>query len=113
LRRPAAAYQRAAVKRRHRRKPAVLAVLLAGARAAGRLSRLRRQPAETDRASVHREGLYEAAVLAVAPRCDQDRDPLSGFGHAALVARAIEMDSGPLIDMFRHYYPERFPSLWQ
>jgi hypothetical protein len=22
-------------------------------------------------------------------------------------------DSGPLIDLFRHYYPERFPSLWQ
>lgn len=22
-------------------------------------------------------------------------------------------DSGPLIDMFRHYYPERFPSLWE
>jgi hypothetical protein len=22
-------------------------------------------------------------------------------------------DSGPLIDIFRHYYPERFPSLWQ
>jgi hypothetical protein len=21
-------------------------------------------------------------------------------------------DSGPLIDLFRHYYPERFPSLW-
>jgi len=23
------------------------------------------------------------------------------------------LDSGPLIIMFRHYYPERFPSLWQ
>lgn len=22
-------------------------------------------------------------------------------------------DSGPLIDIFRHYYPERFPSLWE
>ena len=22
-------------------------------------------------------------------------------------------DSGPLIDLFRHYYRERFPSLWQ
>ncbi len=22
-------------------------------------------------------------------------------------------DSGPLINMFRHYYPERFPSLWE
>jgi hypothetical protein len=22
-------------------------------------------------------------------------------------------DSGPLIDLFRHYYPERFPSLWE
>ncbi len=22
-------------------------------------------------------------------------------------------DSGPFIDLFRHYYPERFPSLWQ
>jgi hypothetical protein len=22
-------------------------------------------------------------------------------------------DSGPLIVLFRHYYPERFPSLWQ
>lgn len=21
-------------------------------------------------------------------------------------------DSGPLIDLFRHYYRERFPSLW-
>lgn len=21
-------------------------------------------------------------------------------------------DSGPLIDLFRHYYPERFPTLW-
>jgi hypothetical protein len=23
------------------------------------------------------------------------------------------LDSGPLINMFRHYYPDRFPSLWQ
>lgn len=23
------------------------------------------------------------------------------------------MDSGPLIVMFRHYYPDRFPSLWE
>ena len=22
-------------------------------------------------------------------------------------------DSGPLIDLFRHYYPDRFPSLWE
>ena len=22
-------------------------------------------------------------------------------------------DSGPLIDLFGHYYPERFPSLWR
>lgn len=22
-------------------------------------------------------------------------------------------DSGPLIDLFNHYYPERFPSLWE
>ncbi|MBN2209978.1 MAG: DUF4411 family protein [Sedimentisphaerales bacterium] len=22
-------------------------------------------------------------------------------------------DSGPLIDLFKHYYPERFPSLWE
>ena len=22
-------------------------------------------------------------------------------------------DSGPLIDLFRHYYRERFPSFWQ
>jgi hypothetical protein len=22
-------------------------------------------------------------------------------------------DNGPLIDIFRHYYPERFPSLWE
>lgn len=22
-------------------------------------------------------------------------------------------DSGPLIDLFRHYYPSRFPSLWE
>lgn len=22
-------------------------------------------------------------------------------------------DSGPLIDLFRHYYPERFPTLWE
>lgn len=22
-------------------------------------------------------------------------------------------DSGPLIDLFRHYYPKRFPSLWE
>ncbi|MBP6124788.1 MAG: DUF4411 family protein [Phycisphaerae bacterium] len=22
-------------------------------------------------------------------------------------------DSGPLIDLFRHYYPEQFPSLWE
>lgn len=23
------------------------------------------------------------------------------------------LDSGPLINMFRHYYADRFPSLWQ
>ncbi len=22
-------------------------------------------------------------------------------------------DSSPLVDLFRHYYPERFPSLWE
>lgn len=23
------------------------------------------------------------------------------------------LDSGPLIDLFKHYYPDRFPSLWE
>ena len=33
----------------------------------------------------------------------------AGGGHVTIYV----FDSGPLIDLFRHYYRERFPSLWQ
>lgn len=34
------------------------------------------------------------------------------LGKGRLVMRYV-FDSGPLIDMFSHYYRQRFPSLWQ
>src|SRR5688572_13899199 len=53
--------------------------------------RLRRQAAEADRFSVHREGLDEAAVLAVLPRSDQDCDFVADFHHVARESCAIEV----------------------